>query len=218
MDAPGAAGFPFIYSLRVRYSEIDGQKIVYNAHYLTYLDDAVTAHYRGLGLPYDESLELLEQKYPMRFRSYRLLADTGGAGRRRGGPASEMVFGPTRGTMQAFYFADFAIDPPAGVLGGAPGSRAAAWKVEADGTETSSEPIGDATLVPGEWVKGWEAGGGGYGNPAEREPERVLADVLEGWVSREAAERDYGVIFTGDIEDESLAVDVERTRACREAL
>ncbi|MFN8152631.1 MAG: hydantoinase B/oxoprolinase family protein, partial [Solirubrobacterales bacterium] len=123
---------------------------------------------------YIDSLELLEQKYPMRFRSYRLLADTGGAGRRRGGPASEMVFGPTRGTMQAFYFADFAIDPPAGVLGGAPGSRAAAWKVEADGTETSSEPIGDATLVPGEWVKGWEAGGGGYGNPAERAPQRVV--------------------------------------------
>jgi N-methylhydantoinase B len=167
---------------------------------------------------YVDSFEVLEQKYPIRFRSYRLLTDSGGPGRTRGGPASEIVFGPTRGTMQAFYFADFAIHPAEGVIGGGPGSLAAASKVEADGSETELEPIGDTELAEGEWVRGLEAGGGGYGNPLERDPEAVRADVLEGWVSREGAEADYGVIFDGEVGDESLAVDVERTDERREAL
>jgi N-methylhydantoinase B len=167
---------------------------------------------------YVDSLEVLEQKYPIRFRSYRLLTDSGGPGRTRGGPASEIVYGPTRGTMQSFYFADFAIHPSDGVRGGMPGSLAAASKLDADGNETDLEPIGDAELVPGEWVRGLEAGGGGYGDPLERDPEAVRADVLEGWVSRERAGADYGVIFDGEVGDESLAVDVERTDARREAL
>ncbi len=103
---------------------------------------------------YVDSFEVLEQKYPIRFRSYRLLTDTGGPGRTRGGPASEIVFGPTKAPMQAFYFADFAIHPPEGVRGGGPGRSPRATKVEADGTETALEPIGDVELAPGEWVRG----------------------------------------------------------------
>ncbi len=167
---------------------------------------------------YIDSLEVLEQKYPIRFRSYRLLADTGGAGRNRGGPASEIVYGPTRGEMQAFYFADFAINPARGVLGGRPGSLAEAARIGADGSEVALEPIGDVTLRPGEWVRGREAGGGGYGDPLDRDPERVRADVLEGWVSRERAEADYGVVLTGDVEDESVLVDADATRARRAQL
>ena len=73
-------------------------------------------------------------------------------------------------------------------------------------------------VVPGEWVLGLESGGGGYGSPLERDPEAVRADVMEGWVSREAAERDYGVIFDGELDDESLAVNAEQTRKRREQL
>ena len=120
--------------------------------------------------------------------------------------------------MQAFYFADFAIDPAEGVLGGGAGALAGARKVEADGTETELEPIGDTELEPGEWIVGLESGGGGYGDPLERDPEAVRHDVLEGWVSRERAEADYGVIFDGEASDESLAVNVAQTSARREAL
>jgi N-methylhydantoinase B len=58
-------------------------------------------------------------------------------------------------------------------------------------------------------------GGGGFGNPDEREPERVRADVVDGFVSREAAASDYGVVL-----DDALDVDVEATvelRASRSA-
>ncbi|MFN8149515.1 MAG: hypothetical protein U0R24_00110 [Solirubrobacterales bacterium] len=166
---------------------------------------------------YIDSLELLEQKYPDALpllsaaRRHRWCRSPAAVGERDG-------LRPDSRHDAGLLLRRLRDRPAGGCPRRRPGSRAAAWKVEADRTETSSEPIGDATLVPGEWVKGWEAGGGGYGNPAEREPELVLPSIYPRWVSREAAERDYGVIFTGDIEDESLAVDVERTRACREAL
>lgn len=69
-----ASEFPFVHTLRVRYAEIDGQKIVYNAHYLTYLDLAFTEYFRHLGIafveadPFDTSLvkATLEYRRPAR--------------------------------------------------------------------------------------------------------------------------------------------------------
>lgn len=165
---------------------------------------------------YIDSVEVLEQKYPIRLRSFRLLADSGGAGEHRGGPASEVVYGPVADPMQSFYFADFAVNPPQGVCGGAPGARATAAKIEADGTVAPREAIGDVELQPGEWVRGVESGGGGYGDPLDRDPERVRTDVLEGWVSREQAREAYGVVLDGEIGDESLAVQLADTEALRE--
>ncbi len=48
-------GYPFVYTLRVRYAEIDGQKIVYNAHYLTYLDLAFTEYFRAIDIQFVEA-------------------------------------------------------------------------------------------------------------------------------------------------------------------
>jgi N-methylhydantoinase B len=70
--------------------------------------------------------------------------------------------------------------------------------------------------MPGEWVLGVESGGGGYGNPLDRDPERVREDVLEGWVSGAQALETYGVVIGGKAEDESLVVhrdETERRRA-----
>ena len=61
-------------------------------------------------------------------------------------------------------------------------------------------------------------GGGGYGDPLTRDTARVLHDVLEGWESRDKARAIYGVIFTGGIEDETLAVDALATEAERAQL
>ncbi len=164
---------------------------------------------------YIDSIEVLEQKYPIRFAALRLLPDTGGAGRFRGGPASEIVFGPSRGTMQAFYFADFGAHPPAGVLGGAPGSLARVDRIAADGSAEPQPVIGDVELEPGEYVRGLEAGGGGYGDPLDRPPEAVLADVVEGWVSATAATELYGVVLTPD-DGVGPRVDEAATRELRD--
>jgi N-methylhydantoinase B len=58
-------------------------------------------------------------------------------------------------------------------------------------------------------------GGGGWGDPLDREPQAVLDDVLDEYVSVEAAPRDYGVVFTGSLDDLTLAVDEAATTELR---
>jgi N-methylhydantoinase B len=58
-------------------------------------------------------------------------------------------------------------------------------------------------------------GGGGWGNPLDRDPQSVLDDVLDEYVSAEAATRDYGVVLTGSLDDLTLAVDEAATTKLR---
>ena len=59
-------------------------------------------------------------------------------------------------------------------------------------------------------------GGGGWGNPLDRDPQAVLDDVIDEYVSVEGARRDYGVVLTGSLDDLTLAVDEAATRAERQ--
>jgi N-methylhydantoinase B len=142
---------------------------------------------------YTDSVEVIEQRYPILVRSVRLLPDSGGPGEFRGAPATEVDYGPRFGPVTVYFFADFATHPAQGVWGGQPGSVASVTHIDADGTEHPLPAIGDITLQPGEWLRGCEAGGGGYGDPLARDPARVLDDVNEGWVTPEAASAAYGV-------------------------
>ena len=67
-------------------------------------------------------------------------------------------------------------------------------------------------------MRGLDTAGGGYGDPLDRDPARVLDDVLEGYVSAAHAGEVYGVICSGAVEDETLAVDAQATAARRAAL
>jgi N-methylhydantoinase B len=121
--------------------------------------------------------------------------------------------------MRVFYMADYARNPAGGVLGGLPGTAASAHEIAADGSERGVEAIGDSTLAPGEWIRGVEAGGGGYGDPLLRDPEAVLGDVLERWVTREAAHDVYGVVLIDASEPAAgLALDAAATATRREQL
>jgi N-methylhydantoinase B len=170
---------------------------------------------------YIDSVEMLERTYPLRFRSLRLLADSGGAGRLRGGPASEVIYGPRSTPMRVFYMADYARHPAKGVRGGLPGMAASAHEIAADGSEKQVEAIGDSLLGPGEWIRGVEAGGGGYGDPLQREPEAVLTDVLERWVTPAAAREVYGVVLAapgGEGLAAGFTLDLPGTEALRAGL
>jgi N-methylhydantoinase B len=70
------------------------------------------------------------------------------------------------------------------------------------------------TLHPGDQLWEYVAGGAGYGDPLERDPDLVLADVLDGKVSAQSARADYGVALLAG----GAAVDHDATKACREAL
>ena len=57
------ADFPFFFPFRVRYSEVDGQMLVFNAHYLTYFDTALTEYFRALPYDYREQVERTGEDY-----------------------------------------------------------------------------------------------------------------------------------------------------------
>jgi N-methylhydantoinase B len=70
--------------------------------------------------------------------------------------------------------------------------------------------------APGQAFRYIYGGGGGWGDPFMRDPELVRGDVYDELVSLESAERDYGVVFTGSLEQDTLAVDGDATQTLRE--
>ena len=170
------------------------------------------------GLMYRGSVEVDESKYPILIRHLRVLPGGGGAGRMRGAPGSELVYGPRRDPMTVVVSCDGQVHPPQGVRGGQPGPAAETWKLRRDGTAEKLPGVVECRLEPGEWIRGIDSGGGGYGNPLDRDPQRVLRDVVEKWETQERAHDVYGVVFTGALADDSLAVDEVATAALRKAL
>ena len=108
--------------------------------------------------------------------------------------------------------------PPQGVHGGHAGPPAQTFKVERGGEQTKLPGVVEVSLAAGEWVRGVDAGGGGYGDPLDRDPERVRRDVLERWETADRARDVYGVVLTGSAEEETLAVDAAATAQRRTAL
>ena len=100
-------------------------------------------------------------------------------------------------------------------LGGLASQAGYQAKIAADGTREVYGTDAYCHLEPGARLHAIDNGGGGYGNPLEREPARVLDDVNERYVSRAKAQEIYGVVVTGSEEDDDLAVDREATDALR---
>lgn len=159
-----------------------------------------------------DSVEIDEMKYPIRVYEQRLAPDTEGAGRYRGAPGAYVEFGPVDTSLEAIYLSDGTFNPARGVRGGHDARVAEGRRRSLDGTE--SDELGSyvqVTLEPGERLISVCAGGGGYGPPTEREPERVRRDVEEGWITRDRARDVYGVV----LDEESGAVDAEATITLR---
>ncbi len=152
---------------------------------------------------------------PIEVLRYGFVPDTGGAGRRRGGLAFERAFrftGEARFTLRG----DRRDHPPYGVSGGQPGRPSAHKFTTRDGIESMlpTMPMTSYIARPGDVLHVTGSGGGGFGDPFAREPERVLDDVREGKVTVEAARRDYGVVLTPDQSAvDWTATDVLRQRA-----
>jgi N-methylhydantoinase B len=167
------------------------------------------------GLMFRDSVEIDEQKYPIRIREIRVRTDSEGAGRRRGAPGTRVLYGPKRDPMTAAYVTDGFHHPPRGTRGGGTAAASTAFKQDAAGAERELDPIAQVVLEPGELLGHLLSGGGGYGDPFEREPQRVRADVLAGFVSLERARDVYGVAFSSTAIDDSLRVDEEETARLR---
>ena len=170
------------------------------------------------GLMYRDSVEVDELKHPLRVEKLEIVQDSAGAGRQRGAPAQQIELTPTGNDMMAVISCDGQHAPPRGVVGGLPGTPGSTWRVSGNGDLEKLNNVVQFTMKKGEGLRGRDSSGGGYGDPLDRDPARVLHDVLEGWESRAKAHDVYGVVLTGEIEDDSLAVDVAATAARRASL
>jgi N-methylhydantoinase B len=155
-----------------------------------------------------DSVEIDEMKYPIRVHEQRLIADSEGAGRRRGSPGAYVEYGPVGCEMDVVYLSDGTVNAPTGVRGGLDGSRAE-QHVRGGGGELSDE-LGAYARVPlreGESIVSVSCGGAGYGPPAEREPGRVAADVREGLLTTGRAREVYRVALdaTGEVDAAATA-------------
>jgi N-methylhydantoinase B len=151
-------------------------------------------------LIYHDSAEIDEQRYPILVTERRLVPDSGGPGRHRGGQASRVTIAPRDCEIRLSYALDGRLNPPRGVRGGAAGTPAGAWLDRGDGADvTPAPPVAALTMAPGTRIISLSPGGGGYGDPRERDPAAVLDDVLEGRVSPAAARDTYAVVVTNGV-------------------
>jgi N-methylhydantoinase B len=157
-------------------------------------------------LVYMDSVEVDEQRYPLLVRERRLVTDSGGSGRLRGGQASRVTLEPRFGPFTVGYSLDGQQNPPRGVRGGHDADPCAAWVETADGSRVDAPPAASLEVREGERIVSVTTGGGGYGDPLDRDPARVLDDVLEQRVSRERARTVYGVVLEEDAVDEAATL------------
>ncbi|OPY02353.1 MAG: Acetophenone carboxylase delta subunit [Syntrophorhabdus sp. PtaB.Bin184] len=158
-------------------------------------------------------VEIFESDTPLIVEKREILVDSGGAGRTKGGLGKREVFRipddeyapipPVNLGIQAGRY----IYPAEGLFGGKPGAKA---QFLVNGVPGNS--YGLTQLMPGDVVIIDAPGGGGYGKAGERDPEMVLNDVREGYVSLESARTDYRVA----VDPKMLEIDEEETRKLRQ--
>ncbi len=144
-----------------------------------------------IGISKAPPVEIMEQTYPVLYRHYQLHEGSGGAGEFRGGLGLDYEIELLRGEARASFVMDHGRTGPQGALAGGDG---AVNRVEVirDGTVTVPEHLSkaqDIAMKPGDRVRVRTPGGGGYGDPARRDPASLARDVALGRYSRTEAEQ-----------------------------
>jgi N-methylhydantoinase B len=160
-------------------------------------------------------VEIFESDTPIIVERRELLPDSGGPGQMKGGLGRREVFRipsdeyaprpPVNLGIQSGRFRY----PAEGLFGGKPGAKAQFLVNHERGN-----PYGLTRLKPGDVITMDAAGGGGYGDPLERDPDLVADDAAEGYVTVERAREDFGVV----LDAKTLKVDAEATGALRRKL
>jgi N-methylhydantoinase B len=162
------------------------------------------------------SCEQLELLYPLFVEEMEIEPDSMGFGRHNGGPGIRFAVRPTAGPVECITFGDGSSNPPHGVLGGKPGIGGGHYAENIlTGIKRFVSSTGFYIVNEDERRVGVSSGGGGYGPPWEREVELVRRDVRDGFVSREVAERIFGVVMNDDF---NPVVDEQTTEKLRKQL
>jgi len=161
------------------------------------------------------SVEQIELLYPIFVESMEIEPDSMGHGASIGGPGVRLIVTPRGEEMDCVTYGDGCRNPPHGILGGYPGIGGGQYVEDRDsGKRIFVSSSGNVKIRSGEAWVGVSTGGGGYGNPVDRDPEQVRVDVRNGLYGRDVAEQVYGVALIGA----ELEVDEARTGELREAL
>lgn len=160
-------------------------------------------------------VEQAEAEYPVRVERYGLVRDSGGAGKFRGGLAIEREWRLLSGQAHLAIRSDRRDHLPYGLYGGKPGTPSINILHAAAGSEEQILPtMISTTMAAGQRIYHKQAGGGGWGDPLQRDPAAVALDVKNDKVSAAAAREQYGVALN----DSTLAVDLAATESLRRQL
>lgn len=159
------------------------------------------------------SVEIIESEFPTRLTRFELIPDSGGAGRFRGGLGICREYVNLAEARFSIRSAKHVI-PPNGMEGGGPG-RTGDIRINPETSDEKRLPTryADYPLKAGDVFRLETPGGGGWGDPRTRDPEAVLSDVREGYVTAAAAAEKYGVVIQGA--GRNAAVDREATAKLR---
>jgi N-methylhydantoinase B len=160
--------------------------------------------------------EIVETRSPLVVRARMLRTDSGGPGKYRGGLGHWLVLQGTR-TNRAYTFSPFfdrTRNPARGLNGGQSGAHGDYFLRHADGRDERPNPKQTQLVAPNTEIWIGLPGGGGLGDPRERDPARVLADVHAGLVSPDSIRSDYGVALR-QTESGTWEVDPTATAALR---
>ncbi len=155
--------------------------------------------------------EFLERYFPLEIERYEAVADSGGAGLHRGGNGIHMTYRFLEpGTISIHDDRWFV--PPWGVNGGEPGKRARKILEKADGTQQIvANKIDNIPVMQGDKLHYITWGGGGWGDPLDRDPALVGKEITQGLVSAEGA-KSYGVVASTSGVIDSAATDALRAK------
>jgi N-methylhydantoinase B len=157
-------------------------------------------------------VEEVELRQPVKVEEYGFVSDTGGAGKWRGSLSvvRQLRFMEQEGVLQ--IRSDRRKFPPFGLTGGKQGTPS--WNILNPGTNQEILPTNiTRPIVAGDVLRHVMAGGGGFGDPLQRDPELVLKDVVEEKISVDYACKEYGVV----IDSAGSRIDFEETKRTREA-
>jgi N-methylhydantoinase B len=154
--------------------------------------DGVNAIYTGISNGMNVPVEILETSFPVRVRRYEIVPDSGGAGRYRGGCGVLRVWRMLGSDGMANVCLERTVDAPFGLFGGDDGGRGRITLVMPDGERRELASKASFAVPAGAEVWLQAPGSGGYGPAAARAPEALRDDLLNGYVSEDAASRLYG--------------------------
>ena len=171
----------------------------------------------GLGNLILAEAEDAESRFPVINLSREMTTDTGGAGRWRGQPGTLNVKKVLEPSMAVAWMVSMK-HPLRGLRGGEDASPYANRFLVGTPEEYAIENSVRADLPAGAVIAYQYGGGAGFESPLLRDPEAVRQDVLDEYVSIEAARKRYGVVLTGSLEEWNVEVDAEATRRLRASL